>query len=203
MSISEPPPERILCNTTPTRIFALVDQFDLLVEISGGEVCVPRSVFDPDEDPDGIGDLHSEIARAERHWASRSIDPQAMDCWFRLRALRQRTDIATIDLNLEQEVRYAELQSRETQSRHGLGARLGPGEAAVMAIGESGGWTVAIDDGAARRVLGAESPGTRVTTTRELIRKAVSMELRDSNEAGQIYADMLERGYRGPGELWP
>jgi predicted nucleic acid-binding protein len=201
MNTSESPPNRILCNTTPTRIFALVGRFDLLVELCDGEVLVPRAVFDPDEDPDGPRDLNSEIARSERYWRSRSIDPDAIENWFELCALRERSDITIIDLTLEEEIRYAELQNREIQARLGLAARLGPGEAAVIAISESRGLIAAIDDGAARRVLAELSPGTSVTTTRELLQKAVSAELLDSIEAQDLYEHMLDKGYRGP-PLW-
>jgi predicted nucleic acid-binding protein len=201
MSTSESPPNRILCNTTPTRIFALVDRFDLLVELCGGEILVPRAVFDPGEDPDSPRDLHSEIARSERYWQSRSIDPDAIDCWFRLRALRERDDIRVIDLTIEEEIRYAELQSREVQRRRGLVARLGAGEAAVIAIAESRRWIAAIDDGEARLVLAEECPDAIVTTTRELVRRAVSAELLDSSEAEELYGHMIDKGYRGPA-LW-
>ena len=61
--------EPLVCNTTPVRYFALVGQFELLVRILDGEVRVPRQVLDPDEDPDGIESLVSEIAQSERYWA--------------------------------------------------------------------------------------------------------------------------------------
>lgn len=58
--------EAIICNTTPVRYFALVDQVDVLVGVLGGEVCVPRQVLDLDEDADGIESLVSEIAQRDR-----------------------------------------------------------------------------------------------------------------------------------------
>jgi predicted nucleic acid-binding protein len=201
MSISAAPPEPIICNTTPTRIFALVDRFDLLVSVCAGEVVVPRAVLDPDDDPDGPADLQSEIARAERYWEMRSRAPDAMECWFRLRARRTRTDIRVVELTDDELVRFAELQSREIQRRFALAARLGPGEAAVMAIAEARRWTAAIDDAKAREVMAELSPGSTTVTTRELVRRAVYMELLDSTEADVVYNDMLDKGYRGP-PLW-
>lgn len=201
MTTSAHPPNPIVCNTTPTRIFALVERFDLLVAVSGGQVLVPRSVLDPDDDPEGPEELQSEICRAERYWAKRSRRVDAIECWFRLQALRTRTDIRVVDLDDDELIRFAEFQSRDLQRRFGLATRLGAGEAATMAVAEARGWEAAIDDAAARRVLAELSPGTSVVTTRELLRRAVWNGLLDSNEAQAVYDAMIDRNYKGP-PLW-
>jgi hypothetical protein len=72
----------------------------------------------------------------------------------------------------------------------------------VVAGAESRNWTAAMDDALAREVLLRRSPGTRIITTRELLRRAVAQELVDSAEAQLIYDDMLAKGYRGPPGLW-
>jgi predicted nucleic acid-binding protein len=194
--------EPFVCNTTPVRYFALVGQFDLLVRILGGEACVPRQVMDPDEDPDGIESLVSEIARSERYWAKRSMDPEAMQNWDRLRKLRSRDDIRVVDLEDDELGAFSEMVSPWYPKSIGLAGPLGLGEAAVIAIAESRSWTAAMDDALAREVLLRRSPGTGVVTTRELVRRAVAQDLLDSAEAQLIYDDMLAKGYRGPPGLW-
>lgn len=194
--------EPLVCNTTPVRYFALVGQFELLVRILGGEVRVPRQVMDPDEDPDGIESLVSEIAQSERYWAKRSVDPEAMQNWDRLRKLRSRDDIQVIDLDDDELGAFSEMVSPSYTKSIGLAGALGSGEAAVIAIAESRNWTAAMDDALARDVLLRRSPGTRVITTRELLRQAVAQQLVDSAEAQLIYDDMLAKGYRGPPGLW-
>ncbi|HYV01462.1 MAG TPA: hypothetical protein VEM93_03875 [Actinomycetota bacterium] len=194
--------EALICNTTPVRYFALVDHFDLLVRILGGEVRVPRQVLDPDEDPDGIESLVSEIAQSERYWAKRSVDPEAMQNWDRLRKLRSRGDIRVVDLEDDELVAFSELVSPRYAKTIGLAGALGLGEAAVIAIAECRSWTAVMDDALARGVLLRRSPGTVVVTTRELVRRAVGQDLLDSVEAPSLYDHMLARGYRGPPGLW-
>jgi len=194
--------EPLICNTTPVRYFALVGQFDVLVQALGGEVCVPRQVMDPDEDPDGIESLVSEIARSERYWAKRSVDPEAMQNWDRLRKLRSRDDIRVIDLEDDELGAFSEMMSPRYAKSIGLVGPVGAGEAAVIAISEKRGWTAAMDDALAREVLLRRSPGSGVVTTRELLRRAVAQGVLDSVEAQLVYADMLDTGYRGPRSLW-
>jgi predicted nucleic acid-binding protein len=200
-------PETLICNTTPVRYFALVGQFDLLVDLLGGEVYVPRQVMDPDEDPDGIESLVSEIAQSERYWAKRSVDPRsggpdATQNWDRLRKLRSRSDIRVIDLDDHELGAFAELAGPSYARSVGLAGPLGAGEAAVIAIAERRDWTAAMDDGLAREVLLRRTPGTRVVTTRDLVHRAVAQELLNSAEAQLVYLDMVEKGYRGPQGLW-
>jgi predicted nucleic acid-binding protein len=194
--------EPLVCDTTPVRYFALVGQFAILVRVLGGEVCVPRQVMDPDEDPDGIESLVSEIGQSERYWAKRSVDPEAMQNWDRLRKLRARDDIRVVDLEDEELGAFAEMISPRYTKSIGLAGPLGPGEAAVIAIAESRDWTAAMDDALARQVLLRRSPGTSVVTTRELLRRAVAQGVLDSLGAQLIYDDMLAKGYRGPPSLW-
>jgi predicted nucleic acid-binding protein len=194
--------EPLICNTTPVRYFALVGQFDVLVQALGGEVHVPRQVMDPGEDPDGIESLVSEIARSERYWAKRSVDPEAMQNWDRLRRLRSRDDICVVDLEDDELGAFSEMISPWYAKSIGLAGPVGAGEAAVIAISEKRGWTAAMDDALAREVLRRRSPGTAVVTTRELLRQAVAQGVLDSAGAQLVYADMLDKKYRGPPSLW-
>jgi predicted nucleic acid-binding protein len=194
--------EPLVCDTTPIRYFVLVGQFDILVRVLGGNVCVPRQVMDPDEDPDGIESLVSEIARSERYWAKRSVDPEATQNWDRLRKLRARDDIRVVDLEDDELGAFSEMVSPGYAKSIGLAGPLGPGEAAVIAIAESRAWTAAMDDALAREVLLRRSPGTGIVTTRDLLRRAVAQGALESPGAQLVYDDMLAKGYRGPPNLW-
>ena len=192
----------VICNTTPTRYFALASQLDLLSQICGGAIRVPRLVFDPEDDADDPPEFLSEIGASERYWAKRASTAEAAENWLRLGLLRTRGDLEVIDMSIEELERYAELASQATQSRFRLAAELGRGEAAVMAIAESRDWTAVMDDRDAITVLNQISPGTRTITTRDLLRSAVYDETLDTREADEVYRLMLERGYWGPPGLW-
>jgi predicted nucleic acid-binding protein len=187
----------------PIRYFAVVGQFDLLVEALGAPVRTPRQVFDPDDQVDTPGSLVSEIGGSERHFRARSgREPGATDKWSRLRLLRKRQDIEVLDLTEDEDDAYTELISPAFTRSRGFAAPLGRGEAAVIAIAESRGYRAVMDDGLARRVINERSPGHDVMTTRDVLRVAASEQLIDSAEAQLVYDDMLAEGYRDPNVLW-
>lgn len=166
---------------------------------------VPRQVLDPEDNQDELAptSLLSEIGRSERYWAARSGDPEGMERWNRLRALRRRSDIEVVDLDGAEMDLFSELSSQGFARSLGLAAPLGAGEAAVVAIAETREWDAALDDFAARSALGHRNPGIEIRTSRELLRQAVvACSLLDSTEAQNVYEDMLVQGYRGPAMLW-
>ena len=185
------------------RYFAFVNRADLLAATCGGRIRIPRIVLDPDEDPDSRpAALLSEIGQSERYWAARSREADALENWSRLRALRTRTDIETVDLDDEELHIFAEVSSQRFAREAGLAAPLGAGEAAVIAIAENRGWRAVVDDAAAREALALRAPAVYVTTTRELLRRAALDGLVSSSDAENIYAEMRGKGYRGPDGLW-
>lgn len=202
MSTSTPHRE-IVCNTTPVRIFAVIGQFDLLVDAIGGTVRVPREVLDPDEEEDLPGPLTCEIEKSRRFFLKRADDADAIQVGHRLGALRHRDDIEILDLTHAEQEHKAQLTTRATARVHGLAGPLGEGEAAVMAITRARDQVAAMDDAAARRVLAHIAPDVAVVTTRELLVRAVTEAgLLESAEAQIVYADMLAVGYRGPDDLF-
>jgi hypothetical protein len=194
--------DRLVCNTTPIRHFALSGHFDLLVRLVGGLLRTPRTVFDPTEDPEGPQRLVSEIGQSERHWAYRSTHPDRTEKWSRLRALRMRNDIEPIDLEDDELATFAELQTPVYARSIGFGLPLGAGEAAVVAISESRGWAAVIDDAAGRAAYDDRVPAGTVLTSRELLRAGVSEGVLTSPEADLVYADLREGRYAGPESLW-
>ncbi len=202
MTTSEPPPEAVVCNTTPLRYLCFVDQLDLLARILGGRIKVPREVFDPGDNLDGPDALLSEIGRSTIYWRGRGNRGSGFRNYSRLRTLRLRTDVEVIDLTPKERALKAELTSKRTVATYKLKGRLGTGEAAVMAIAESRRWAAVIDDKDARRVLTMRCSECVTWTTQELLRRGVTAGLLTSPEALTIYNAMLSEGYIGPPELW-
>ena len=170
--------------------------------ICRGTIRVPRLVFDDEDDLTGPPDLLSEIGASEQYWAKRAQRAEAAEYWLRLGNLRTRSDIHIVDMELTELERYAELVSRNVQRRFRLAAKLGRGEAAVIAIAEEREWVAVIDDWEGRMVLQELSPSTRSITTRDFLRAAVFEQVIDTGAADGIYRAMLEAGYRGPSNLW-
>ncbi len=159
---SAPPPEYIV-DTTAIRHFAMIGQAPLLIQILGGTLNVPREVFDPDEDLNSPEFLLSELGRTIRYVTGRgSADPDRDAHPGRLYALRVDNAISVIDLTVDELAFSAELSSANTQRRLGLAGRLGPGEAAVMAIAINRNWAAVIDDGSARSALRELSAETQI-----------------------------------------
>lgn len=203
MPTSPSHPDPAVCDATAIRFFAVVGQFDLLVEALGAPVRVPRQVFDPEDQVDTPGTLVSEIGNSERYFRNRSSrDPAATEKWGRLTLLRQRGDVEVLDLTDEEDAAYTDLTSRAFTRTQGMAGPLGRGESAVIAIAESRGYRAVIDDGPARRVLDERSPGHKIMTSRDVLRAAAFDQLIDSTAAELIYDDILAEGYRGPDTVW-
>jgi predicted nucleic acid-binding protein len=203
LNTSPPQHERVICNTTPVRYFAIVGRLDVLVDACGGRLTVPRIVFDPDEDPDvRPASLLSEIGRSERYWAARSHAADALEISARLRSIRARDDVEAIDLDDVELAIFAEVSSLRFARELGLAASLGKGEAAAIAIAENRDWPAIIDDWAGRECLAQRAPGAGVMTTRDVLRTSALDGRLTSSEAEHVYAEMRARGYRGPEGLW-
>lgn len=84
----------------------------------------------------------------------------------------------------------------ETKAR----LRLGDGETEALVIAVSRGWTVATDDGPARKKFAAHNPATLVTGTVGLLRTLVQVRAVARKEAMQLLALMRKRGGRLPDE---
>jgi len=204
MSTSRPRHEASICNTTPVRYFALVGRFDLLVRALGGQVRVPRTVLDLEEDPDvEPASLLSEIGQSERYWVVRSREADELENWSRLRTLRQRTDVEIVDLSDDELELFGLLLSHPFARDMGFALPLGRGEAAVIAIAETRGWDAIMDDAAARRALHHRVPSARIHTTSDILRSSVEQDLLSRVEAEAVYLGMKDKGFFGPDGLEP
>jgi len=79
-----------------------------------------------------------------------------------------------------------------------LSARLGAGEAATIAAAAHRGWSVALDDKAARRSAVQELGQHRVTGTLGILMNAIEIGCASRVEAQQRLELMIENGYWSP-----
>ncbi len=197
-------PQRVevcVADTTPVRYFTLIESLELLARAMGGRIRTPREVFDPGEDMNLPNDLLSEIGQTELYWA-RTRAPSAGSHWSRFRALRLRTDMEPIDLDPREALIVAEITTRRYLQRFGKAGRLGKGEAAVIALVESRGWTAIMDDAAGRQTLTMRAPNGACLTTADLLHRAAFQDHVSSARAEELYQAMRQLGYRGPEKLW-
>src|SRR6266508_3552114 len=123
MSANAPRAEpEVLCDTVVVNYFLAVGRFDLLRNVLGGVVSVPRVVFDPDEPPDDTPELLlSELRRGLLHHERRAVDQRisarlrgrserAAPHFRTLDALAASGDLKVVDLTDEELVTYARLR---------------------------------------------------------------------------------------------
>jgi predicted nucleic acid-binding protein len=82
--------------------------------------------------------------------------------------------------------------------------RLDPGESATLAAAVSRGWSVAVDERAARRTARQDLGGQRLTGTVGVLRAAVAAGWVTTEEGNDLLSRMIVGGYRSPvSRLYP
>jgi predicted nucleic acid-binding protein len=76
--------------------------------------------------------------------------------------------------------------------------RLDPGESATLAAAMSRGWSVAVDERAARRTARQDLGPERLTGTVGVLRAAVAAGLASPEEGNELLGRMIVSGYRSP-----
>jgi len=192
-------PREHITDTTALRHFALIGQVSLLARLMGGVVHVPREILDPDEAVDSV--VLSEIGNALRYInGPRYVHPDREEHAQRLRDLSVDRSVAVVDLDDEELAEASRLSGRQF-ARQMRRARLGAGEAAVMAVALARDWTAVIDDKDARTVLASIKPHARTVTCQTLLRVGAG-DVLVSSEAQLVYLDLVKAGFRGPPSLW-
>jgi len=209
MSANAPPAEpEVICDTVVVNYFLAVGRFDLLRDVLGGTVFVPRAVFDADEPADTPELLLSELRRGLRHHERRAVDQRisaglrgrsqrALPHFQTLDALADSGHLRSLDLTDEELVTYARLRESEFVRRFGVTAGLGRGEAAALALAERRGSEIATDDDDAIKVGSKLIHGFRHIQIPQLLRRSAKARLVPIATARQIYREMLEMGFWG------
>jgi hypothetical protein len=196
-----------IVDTVVLRYFLFVNHQDLLLDLLGRPLRVPRIVFDPQEEADLPELAMSEITRSIRvqaNWAqdnkrSRHLRERAARNAERLRqahALHNAGDLQVEEMTDAELVTFAQLVSGKQVGKMGLLAPLGPGEAACVAIAIARRWVFASDDSDALAALEQLKPGHSYERIRRLLQRAASEERIGRREANEIHREMLRLGFR-------
>lgn len=191
-------------DTVVLRYFLLVDQFDLLLQVLGAPIMVPRIVYDPDDRNNEV--VHSEMARSIQHQKGRAADPnvsqaereRAMEFAGKLSSIHGHLlsdRITPVEMNHQERFLYSQLCSDESSSEYGTAFSLNDGEAACLAIAVERKWVLVTDDNdalRALRVLRQDHPYRRI---RRILIDAAEAGLVDLAVANRIHAEMRRCGF--------
>ncbi len=200
---SDPP---AVVDTVVLRYFLFVDQLDLLLELLGRPLGVPRIIYDPDEgDPPDLATC--EIVRSIRYQRQAATDP-ARDATARATAesnaaslervhdAHSRGDLVVIDLDPEERRVMSGLTSPSGCAGFGLVLPLDPGEAACIAIAVGRGLCLATDDCDALKALGSIDKSAPYERIRRLLARAAEDQLITNDEANGLHRRMTDLGFR-------
>jgi predicted nucleic acid-binding protein len=209
---ASPPDRRVVFDTVVVNYLFAAGEIQLLADLCGDALAIPRSVFDPDETDSGREEVMSELRRGLHLHRRRCEDAgappevrarseQALPEFERLPEL-VRTGVLRVEDLLDDELElYAELRDTSSVRRFGLVVGLGPGEAAVLAICAGRGWRPATDDNDAIRVAEQLLPGVKPLRIRALLRLGVERGIVDISRARAIHTKMRELGFWDTGRL--
>lgn len=193
-------------DTVILRYFLFVDRLDLLLELLGRPLAVPRIIYDPEEDdpPDLAA---CEFTRSIRYQRQASTDPardaaaQAIAA-ANATALEQihdvyaRGDLVVVDLDAEERRVMSGLTSPSGCAAFGLILPLDPGEAACIAVAVGRGLCLATDDGDALKALSSIDKSLAYERIRRLLISAAEKGLVSPTETNAIHRQMTDRGFR-------
>lgn len=210
---ASPPPEQpVVFDTVIVNYSLAAGEIQLLANLCGGSLAIPRAVFDPDEADDVREEAMSELRRGLHLHRRRCEDAgappelrarseQALPAFETLPGLARSGVLRVIDLLDEELGLYAELREGASVRRFGLLVGLGPGEAAALAICVNRGWRPATDDNDAIRVAEQLIPGVRPLRIRALLKLAVERGIVGMAHARATHKTMRDLGFWDSGRL--
>jgi predicted nucleic acid-binding protein len=196
-----------VADTVILRYFLFVHRADLMLELLGTPLYVPRIVFDPEEGVPDREEAMSEITRSilvqRRTAADVGRSPRDREEAGRkavgleeIHALHSSGSIEIVDLTDEEFVSFARLTSSKGAREVGLTFRLQPGEAACVAVAVSRGWVLATDDQDALKALEHLSTGHAYQRIRRLLRQGADDGVLSREDANTIHTEMTRLGFR-------
>jgi hypothetical protein len=208
-SLSERP---VVADTVVANYFLTVGAFDLLCEILGGAVQVPRAVFDPDEPDDVAEEAASELRRGLRLHRRRATDSgignelrersvQALPHFETLPDLVAHGKLIVLDLDAEGLTMFARLRDASFVSQFSVLAGLGRGEASALAIAIGRRYDFATDDQDAIKVACALDADIRTRRIRALLIEAADASLITRDEARELHLRMVDAGFWDKGRI--
>ena len=203
--VSSESPDSVV-DTVVLRYFLLADEIELLVELLGSPLGVPRIVFDPDENEDVPAAARSEIRRSVAYQQAASRDP-ARDEEARATALRNATRLARVtELHTTGRIVTLDLTDAELETvgwltsptgcvAFGLTFPLDAGEAACVAMAAARSLPLATDDGDALRALHALASRHPYERIRKLLMRAANEARVTRRRANAIHDEMRRLGF--------
>jgi predicted nucleic acid-binding protein len=206
--VSSESPDSVI-DTVVLMYFLMVDEVELLLDLLGDPIAVPRVVFDPDEPPPAEvedADTLCEISRSIEHHRRVSQDParngdarqtaaRNADRLATMAGLHERGHVVVLDLTAGELELLGRLTSRETCGEFGLRFPLDAGEAACLALAVSQELTLATDDTDALTAVKSHAPGHPYERIRRLLIAAGERGVRTKLEANEIHERMRRLGF--------
>ena len=192
-------------DTVVLRYFLLVDEIDLLLDLLGDPIAVPRVVFDRDE-----GEIpetaRSEVTRSIHYQRRAALDP-ARDAESKQLATRNAERLArvfelhsqarlqVVDLSETERHTLGQLTSPSGCKNFGLAFPLDPGEAACVSVAVARGLVLATDDGDALKALHAIAADHPYERIRKLLIRAAKNTMVSTERANAIHREMRTVGF--------
>jgi hypothetical protein len=199
-------PPKTAADTVILRYFLFVQEAELLFDLVGKPVAVPRIVYDPDEGAETPEAARSEITRSIGYQrcsaADRTRDEtarrQAEAHAERLQSIRDLHTagaLTTVDLLPDEWKLVSSLTSPSGCKAFNLKFPLGAGEAACLAVAVERNLVLATDDSDALKAL-ASVPGTHpYQRIRKLLIAAATNKRISQERANAIHAEMRRLGF--------
>lgn len=196
---------RSVVDTVVLRYFLLVDEADLLLDLLGSPLGVPRIIFDPDEGsvPDAARSemtrsiafqrrATTDPARDEQGRLSSATNAERLD---RITSVHASGHILTLDLTAVELRIVAQLTSPSGCETFGLVFPLDAGEAACIAIAMTRDLVLATDDNDALRALHVLAAGHPYERIRKLLLRAAHTGYTSRSRANELHAEMRRLGF--------
>lgn len=212
--MSPPDAPQAVVDTVILRYFYVVDRADLLYELLGEPIVVPRVVFDPDEEANAPERSLSEISRSiyvqrirsgdrRRDRDERSVAEDHATKLEQVAAHHAGGRIAVVDLTDAETALFAKLASRGDPLEVGLPFALDAGEAACVALAVERKLVLATDDSDGLTAFRSLRPKGKYERIRKLLKRAGESGLVDRSEANEIHRAMRDAGFWDKGEPFP
>jgi hypothetical protein len=196
---------RCVVDTVVLRYFLFADRVDVLLELVGAPIVVPRIIFDPD-DAEAPAAAKSELTASVAHQRKLATDPtrdpdeQALadlraERLSRVGEMFDNGDLVVFDMTEEERRMMAQLTSPSGCKAFGIKFPLQAGEAACIAIAVHRRLTIATDDNDALKALGTIPNAPDYERIRKLLMRATDQGLVSGTEAQAIHAEMRQHGF--------
>lgn len=196
---------RAVADTVILRYFLLVEHTELLVDLLGVPIFVPRVVFDPDEGDVPLQAM-SEMTRSIQFQRTASTDPHASD--EEREQARTKADrlaqvhnmlrtghIQVTDLSHREWEWFARLTDKGRAAEFGLRFGLGAGEAAAVAIAVERGFILATDDEDGLKAVRAIKKRHPYQRIRKMLIEATEQGLLSKQDANAVHEEMRWMGF--------